>query len=73
MMPRMNAGSRAEDFFFNGPPLDEFVADMITESWSLRDANRTLRRDGNFRFDDVFDPITFAGGNVTGKRIAGKS
>ena len=73
MMRPMNAGSRAEDFFFNGPPFDEFVADMITESWSLRDANRALRRDGNFRFDNVFDPITFAGGNVTGKRIAGKS
>src|SRR5438552_12446279 len=51
----------AENFLFNGPPIDEFVADMITESWSLRDANRALRGDGNFRFDDVFNPITLAG------------
>ncbi len=65
-------GSAGESFFFNGPPFDEFVADMIAESRRLRDANRALGRDVHFGLDDVFGPITLASGNVAGERVAGK-
>jgi len=66
-------GSGAEDFLFNGPPFDEFVADMIAESRRLRDSNRALGRNVYLGLDDVFGPITLAGGNVAGQHVAGKS
>ena len=58
--------------FFYGPVFDQFMAHVITESWSLRDANRALRRDGDFRFDEVFCPVALAGRNIAGQRVAGK-
>src|SRR5690348_8977318 len=63
----------AEGLLFNGPSFDEVVADMIAESRSLRDLDCTLRRDGDFRFDDVFHPIARAGGNVARHRITRQS
>ena len=56
----------AEGFFFNGPPVDEVVADMITESGRLRDLDGSSLGNRHFRFDEVFNPVSLAGGNVSG-------
>jgi len=37
----------AEDLFFNGHHSKQTAADMITECWRLRGADRGVRRDGN--------------------------
>src|SRR6516225_10106563 len=45
---------------------------MIAEAGGLRDADSALGRYGNLRFDDVFDPVARAGGNIAGQGVAGK-
>ena len=44
---RMMALDSAKDLVFNGHRSNEIKADMITECWRLRGANRGVRRDGN--------------------------
>ena len=44
---RMMVLGSAEDLFFNGHHSNQTAADMITECWRLRGANRGVRRDGN--------------------------
>ena len=45
---------------------------MIAESGRRRDLNRAAGGDFDRRIDDVFFPITFAGGDIAGERVAGK-
>jgi hypothetical protein len=44
---RMMALDSAKDLVFNGHRSSEIAADMITECWRLRGANRGVRRDSN--------------------------
>jgi hypothetical protein len=63
----------AEDLFLNGQSFDEVVADMIAESGSLRDFDRAVRGDRDFRFDKILSPIASAGGNITGQCVTRQS
>src|SRR5580693_1798444 len=55
-------------FFSNGEFLDEVEPRFETDARTRGHANGALRRDRDFRSDDVFVPITLAGRNITGKR-----
>src|SRR5579859_1227906 len=63
---------RVPGFFFERPAFDKLTPDMIAETWRIGNANGSLWRNFDFGLDHVFDPITLAGGDIAGKRIAGK-
>src|SRR5215475_10509260 len=69
---QINNLSRAPGFFFDGPPLNEVTADMITEAGSIGNADGALRGDFDFRLNNVLDPVALTGGDIAWKRIAGK-
>src|SRR5882672_3321301 len=62
----------APGFSFKGPTFDKFTPDMIAETRRIGNANGSLRRNFHLRLDHVFNPVPFAGGDVTRKGIAGQ-
>src|SRR5258708_4958317 len=59
-------------FFSNREFFDALAARFQTEAGTRGYANRPLRRDGTFRIDDVFLPVSFAGSNIPGGGEIGK-
>src|SRR6266568_8164969 len=59
-------------FFSNRKFFDALAARFETDAGTRGYANRTLRRDRNFRIDDVFIPVAFAGSNITREGEIGK-
>src|SRR5260370_19661113 len=60
-------GSSQPDFV-DGAALDQVEARREAYAGSLRNAYGALRRDANLRLDDVFAPVTAAGGDIAGER-----
>src|SRR5208282_6352990 len=56
--------SSDQPFFPHGELFDALAARLETDARPRRHANRALRRDGHFRLDDVFVPVTPAGAYV---------
>src|SRR6266446_29533 len=56
-----------QPFFARGELLDAIQPRREADPRARRDADRTLRRHLHFRLDDVFMPITAAGGYVAGQ------
>src|SRR5215472_479526 len=57
-----------QSFFPDGEFFDQVEPRLESDAGPRGNANRPLRRDGDFRSDDVFRPITLAGGHVARKR-----
>src|SRR5712692_11293041 len=56
-----------QPFFAHGELLDAIQPRRKTDPRTPRHANRSLRRHRHFRLDDVFMPVTPAGGHVPGQ------
>src|SRR5258708_8852845 len=60
-------GSSQPDFIYRAA-LDQIEARREADARSVGNAYGALRRDANFRLDDVFAPIAAAGGDIAGER-----
>src|ERR1700719_4001132 len=57
-----------QPFFANRQFLDCVQPRLVADARTCRHANGSLRRDGHFRLDNIFIPVSLAGGHVTGQR-----
>src|ERR1700738_2552844 len=53
-----------QPFFANRQFLNGVQPRLVSDSWPRRHANGSLRRDCDFRLDDVFMPVPLASGHI---------
>src|SRR5437879_13162742 len=63
---------RSQRLFTDGELLNEVTSQLEAAPRRVRGLDKALRRDFHLRFDDVFFPVAFGSGDVSGQSKVGK-